>query len=94
MPVARYLVAGYHGRLEIGRTYVANAGEVIDTMTLIKSRFSRDGRRLFVQTSGQTIYILDLSALARPYNARHPGNSKNLRREEKCLDFHYLDLCR
>lgn len=57
-------------------------------------RFSRDGRRLFVLTSGQTIYILDVSSLARPYNARHPGNSKNLRREEKCLDFHYLDLCR
>ena len=35
-PDARYLVAGYHGRLQIGRTYVGNVGEVVDTSTLTK----------------------------------------------------------
>ena len=35
-PDARYFVAGYHGRLQLGRTYVGNVGEVIDTTTLTR----------------------------------------------------------
>lgn len=45
-PDARYLVAGYHGRLEIGRTYVGNAGEVIDTATMTKVSIPDSLKRL------------------------------------------------
>ena len=45
-PDARHLVAGYHGRVELGNTYVGNVAEVIDTTTLTKVSISDSLRRL------------------------------------------------
>ncbi|HEU4510311.1 MAG TPA: M48 family metalloprotease [Pyrinomonadaceae bacterium] len=45
-PDAHYLVAGYYGRVELGRTYVGNIAEVIDTTTLTKVSISDNLRRL------------------------------------------------
>ena len=35
-PDGRYFAAGYHGRLELGRTFVGYVGEVLDTSTMTK----------------------------------------------------------
>ncbi|HEX5875286.1 MAG TPA: M48 family metalloprotease [Pyrinomonadaceae bacterium] len=44
-PDARHLVAGYHGRVELGITYVGDIAEVIDTTTLTKVPISDSLKR-------------------------------------------------